>query len=317
MTMLEMHADALENSNTVYHEFLLYFKATGTIVYGFVEGKEDPTFYRSMIDNNLPDGWTIKLLHAGNKKNVLKTQAEMDWSRFPEKRVCFFVDRDLSEFLNGETSTVGNVYITDNYSIENEVTKFVPLERVLEEILNITGLIPDEICKIQQLFECNLSLFKDAMVPVMVQIILWKRDGKKPCLDNIQPKDLFDFVGGKIELKTEFYAPRSRIEYSGRRCNLGCSDPKDIDECQLEFHDKEGSEKFVRGKYLLWFFVQCALSIHESIVTFCGKYSAPPKVRVSIGQANALTVLGPRVRIPNSLRNFIDINYIQYIQGVE
>ena len=48
--MLEMHAAALSSKVASYHEFLSRFSKFKKVVYGFVEGKEDPCFYRGFID---------------------------------------------------------------------------------------------------------------------------------------------------------------------------------------------------------------------------------------------------------------------------
>ena len=49
MSMLSIHQAALESSNTVLHEFLLRYKIQGKIVYGFVEGKDDPSFTKVLL----------------------------------------------------------------------------------------------------------------------------------------------------------------------------------------------------------------------------------------------------------------------------
>ena len=68
MTMLKVHADALNDVNVAYHEFLLNYKASTNIVYGIVEGKEDPMFYIGLIEQQLPEGWEVELVTAGCKK---------------------------------------------------------------------------------------------------------------------------------------------------------------------------------------------------------------------------------------------------------
>ncbi len=116
MAMIQVHAEALESSNAAYHDFLLRYKVNERIVYGFVEGKDDPTFYRSLIEHNLPEGWEVVLIKSGNKDTVLSILEFMDWKRYPPKRVAFFVDRDLSEFFGGQAKVAENLYLTDNYS---------------------------------------------------------------------------------------------------------------------------------------------------------------------------------------------------------
>ena len=84
--MLKIHADALNSVGTAYHEFLLRYKANAKVVYGIVEGKEDPMFYRGFIESNLPEGWNVELIRAGCKNNVLKAFESFDWTRFSPKR---------------------------------------------------------------------------------------------------------------------------------------------------------------------------------------------------------------------------------------
>jgi hypothetical protein len=182
MGMLEVHADALGSTNTTYHEFLHYYKATARVVYGFVEGKDDPAFYRGFIENSLPSEWDVELIRAGKKDKVLGALNSMDWLRFPKKRVCFFVDRDLSEFLGEQLPSGENLYITDNYSIENDVVTFRTMKRVLEEVLNITEFDQTEIRVIQELFESNLDTFREVMVSVMSQILIWESSSEKAYL---------------------------------------------------------------------------------------------------------------------------------------
>lgn len=316
MTMIQTHFAALQSGKAAFHEFLLYYKKTGQIVYGFVEGKDDPSFYKGLIESNIPNGWAIQLINAGTKRQVLQICEEMDWSRFPRKRVCFFVDRDLSNFINEGFKNSENIYITDKYSIENEVANCSTLERVIEEVLNITGISPSEFEKIHQLYNDNFEVFCDAMAPIMAQIILWKRESRRPCLDNINMKELFYFSDGKLSLKNEFVQSATRIEFAGKCCCCECSSSDLLSESEHNFRQNNGSKIFIRGKYVLWFFVQFCLNIYESIDKFCTKYSKKPKVRVSIGQTNALVVIGPRVRIPDSLKDFIRHNYVDYIRSM-
>lgn len=89
MSMLGVHAEALGGELTVYHEFLNRYKKTAMCVYGFVEGKDDPSFYRGAIEHMLPEKWTVALWSVGNKDKVIQLYAAFDWVRFPKKRVVF------------------------------------------------------------------------------------------------------------------------------------------------------------------------------------------------------------------------------------
>lgn len=315
MTMLSVHADALER-NTAYHEFLLFYKRTATVVYGFVEGSQDPSFYRSLIDSNLPRGWVAKLFQAGNRDKVIQTCLEFDWKRFDTKQICFFVDRDLTAFFSGNDRLPSNVYVTDQYSIENDVVTQETLGRVLEEVFNITGLTPDEENIIQELFVAEYGKFCEAMASPMSQILIWRRNGDRAYLDNVRLKDWFDFGSGKITFKAGFSNARTRVECVANRCRCTLSPDELLRETENEFRQKDGVQKFVRGKYVLWFFVQFVNSIYESADAFCARCVKRPKTHVSLAIENALVILGVRVRVPESLRTFLAATYSAYIEGV-
>jgi hypothetical protein len=310
MTMLQVHKDALNSKNTVYHEILLsyYNKNKTNIVYGIVEGKEDPMFYKGLIEQQLPNGWEVELVLAGCKDNVLRAVNAFDWTKFSPKRICFFVDRDLSDFISDGTVYRENVYVTDYYSIENYAVNIRVLKRLLTEVLNISGLSPEESQAIEQRFSSALS-----MVPIMAQIILWRRDGKQPCLDNIRPEDFFIFVKGNIKVKPEFDLAQSRLHYAGERVNLQPSPHTELVSTEAEFRQRQGAERFIRGKYMLWFLVKFASEIHRSISLVITRFMGPPKEKISIGPKNAMVVIAPRIRCPESLQLFLERTYGQYI----
>jgi hypothetical protein len=58
-SMLEVHNQALEDVDEAYHEFLFSYQKNARWVYGFVEGKDDPVFYRHLIQSQLPEEWSI------------------------------------------------------------------------------------------------------------------------------------------------------------------------------------------------------------------------------------------------------------------
>ena len=313
MEMLDIHLAALASGNIPYHEFLLCYRATEQVVYGIVEGRQDPCFYRGIIENMLPEGWEVRLIKAGSKSKVLKVFVDIDYSRFSKMRVCFFVDRDLSEFLHGEAQTGDNLYVTDKYSIDSEIVNSKTFERTLEEVYGITNLAPAEREAVRKLFDSNLSTFCEGMCPVMAQIILWRRAGADVCLDNIDPKEFFSFKDAKIELKAAYATPNSRIQYASGAVKSPQSPESELSACETEFRTKGGPARFTRGKYLLWFFAQLLTEIHKAAPKFCSKHTIPPKASLNVGVANAMAVVAPRVRCPNSLKRFIEQNYLRHI----
>ena len=50
MSLISEHRKSRENHIIVFlHEFRIRYKRKGKAIYGFVEGKEDPSFYRGII----------------------------------------------------------------------------------------------------------------------------------------------------------------------------------------------------------------------------------------------------------------------------
>jgi hypothetical protein len=314
MEMLEIHQAALASGNIPYHEFLLCYKSGNKIVYGIVEGRQDPCFYRGLIESILPNGWEVRLIKAGSKKKVQRVFVDIDWTRFAKKRVCFFVDRDLSDFLGGEKHFGENLYVTDKYSIDSEIVNPKTFERTLEEVYGVADMTPAESDAIRKLFDENLSSFSEEMCSVMAQIILWRRAGADVCLDNIEPKDFFTFNAGRIELKPAYKAAHSRIQHAANAVKTPQSNANDIGTMEAEFRAKNGASRFIRGKYLLWFFVQMLTEVHKIAPAFCAKHKAPPKAVSNIGVSNAMAIVAPRARCPDSLRQFIEQNYLEYIR---
>jgi hypothetical protein len=315
--MLDVHAKALQTASGPYHEFLLMYQAYKPVVYGFVEGKEDPSFYRGFIEYALPEVWAVRFICAGNRSAVLETISAFPWDRFPRKRICFFVDRDLSDYLNEKLVQAENLYVTDNYSIENDVVCEHTFCRVIEEVFGIARLNEAELEDVRNAFTGNLSFFCETMTPIMAQILIWRREGARAALANIKPQALFFFKDGKGAISSDFSSSASRVLYAAESVGLPASDAGDLRAAEQEFRDKGGASRFVRGKYLIWFFVEYAAALHGAIAGYCPRYPKPPKLRVTLGAANAMTIVGPRAKAPASLKRFIETNYIEHIASVE
>jgi hypothetical protein len=312
--MLEVHAAALEGVDATYHEFLLRYKASARTVYAIVEGKEDPMFYRGLIEGCLPTEWKVELVPAGRRENVTRAVSAFDWTRFSRRRVCFFVDRDLSDFLPGLNVQAENVYVTDNYSIENDLVTPAVFMRLLEEAMNVTGLRPKETEDLLEKFRIADAQFREAMVPVMAQAILWRRNGQRPCLDQIRPRDILDVTDGSVSPKRECCARTVLLARVAASVDLTVSCESDVAQVEREFRQKRGVERFIRGKYLLWFLVEFAHHVHKSLSRHVPRIRSSPKPRISLGVGNAMVLAAPRVRCPTSLRAFLDGTYGQYLK---
>lgn len=313
MSMLDIHAKALDDKAACYHEFLTRYSKSNSIVYGFVEGKDDPSFYRGFIENQLPDGWTVELWTAGNKKQVYTIHSIIDWRRFPKKRICFFVDRDLSDLIPESIPKDHNIYVTDKYSIENDIVNRATCYRVLTEICGLHSVAHDEIDKICDSFEIELEKFMLTLIPVMSWILLWRRSGKKASLNDILMRDMFSVSNGKLFIVNSPKGKESVEKYIHDQCGLIIDETVAINEVQTEFSSEDIFKKFTRGKYLFWFLIEFCCSVRKSALTLFQSCNTLPRMHVSLSASNGLTIIGNRARIPSSLRTFIEYTYYAFI----
>ncbi len=312
MSMLQIHAAALQSTPTAYHEFLLKYKPNESVVYGFVEGKEDPMFYRGLIEQALPKGWEIELIKAGNRDTVLKSHADFDWARYSTKQICFFIDRDLTDFIGPKPAPIDNIYITDGYSIENEALNFGTYRRLLEEVFNLSSLAAPDVEKLRLTFNRNIEVFREALSPVMAEIILWRQAGLRPNLNNIDVRALFEFVNGDARIRAAYTTPDQRAAHAAQCVGLPASPAATRQAMEIDFLKLQAAERFVRGKYALWFVVESATRIHESIHVVLPAFNAPPKLKTTIGTGNAMLFVAPRLRCPESLREFIARTFLAF-----
>lgn len=310
--MLEVLSEALDDVDEGYHNFLLVYEKNAQCVYGFVEGKDDPSFYGCLIEPQLPEKWSIKLIPSGNKKKVLKSFDSFNWIDFPKNRICFFIDRDLQDFLNSPQPVASNIYITDGYSIENSIFKPPLLIKMLSEAYQITQLTPEEEQFIIEILHENENIFFEAIMPLMGQILLWQRLGNKPNLNNLKLDNIFSFSQAKLlPIERNILLQKAANQLG---CNL-CADDK-ITEAENEFRSHNYSWAMVRGKYVLWFFIKQCEAIWQASTSLLPRFLSKPNKRIECGVNNAILLWGPRSRIPESLKEFVKQNYLSFINGV-
>jgi Protein of unknown function (DUF4435) len=308
-SMLEIHSQAIQDVDTAYHEFLLIYRKEKQCVYAFVEGKDDPCFYRHLIEKELPEEWSIKLIPSGSRDKVLRSYQSFDWSNYCKTRICFFLDRDMHDFINTPVNAEANIYVTDGYSIENSILEWRLFNSVLSDIYQVNLIHPDDEMKIKQIVEANEGVFFEAILPLMGQVILWRRSGAKANLNNLNLDSFFSFSEARCQAQDHLVVLNESARQIGcNRCN-----EDDVMAAVKEIRIHSRSRMMVRGKYVLWFFLKQCESIWESISKLSPNFSSKPKKRIDCSIKNAMVILGPRAYAPLSLKEFIRQNYLSFI----
>ncbi|MBB5987341.1 DUF4435 domain-containing protein [Sphingobium lignivorans] len=310
MSMLNIHAEALSSVNEAFHTFLLKYRRQGEAVYGVVEGKDDPLFYRTAIERFLPEGWKIEIFVAGNRQKVIDFFNWIDWSKYSRRRIAFFIDRDLADYGLCVLPDELNIYVTDHYSIENHIFTFETFWRVLIDAYNVADATPDDEAQIRNAFTAGLIRYKNSLLPIMAQILAWRRAGVRANIGNLDLSALFSFQNGMLILNPDYEAEESRLAHLSNCCGAEISDDEDLQDARAIFESVPHYLDLVRGKYLTWFFASILRNVHQSISQFVPSYNQPPKTRLPVGATNVMVLAGPRARIPVSLRQFIDRTFL-------
>lgn len=306
-----------ESPNTVYIEFLQNYKKYSNVCYGFVEGKDDPCFYRGMVEHSIPSTWKVDLYKAGNKQKVLSLYTVFDWDRFDKRQILFFIDRDLSTILDETLPDETNIYITDGYSIENNVVDINTCDRILCEIYGFHNENKDEIAKILDCFNEQLLDFKISLIPIMSNIIHWKKEGIKANYQNFKLKDTHKIEKGKLHLKHD-RTKILEILYTQSGVDLECCQEDCILQIEKLYTENNDYQDVTRGKFVLWFLVEFCESVYKEYADLdFASISKPQKKGVNLSEANAILQAAPRCRIPSSLLSFLKNTIIPFIQEKE
>lgn len=315
MTMLAIHGAALASKIASYHEFLSRYSKSGKVVYGFVEGKDDPSFYRGFLDLLIPDDWSVELWPAGNKDQVYRIHGDLDWRRFPKKRICFFVDRDLSDLIPEQLPQDENIYVTRGYSIENDVATKATCNRLLTEVCGFAKAGHDELDSACELFEQQLGVFFEALIPVMAWILAWRRGGRRPNLNDLAMHHLFRIEDGKVHPLANPNGKATVAEYLHAQCNVPFDPALDIAALEQEVRTGGRHRIFSRGKYVFWFLIEFCRTVHRDAKVLFRTITSPPKMHVNLSHSTGMSVVGVRARMPPSLRAFFKATFGSYIEG--
>lgn len=230
-----------------------YASKTNNQIFCLVEGKDDPAFYRYQAEKCLSQDYHISWIKCCGKKQVKATYDLIDWEIYSKDRILFFMDRDLSDYVKDESIVQDvNVYITDYYSIENNIACKEVFDRILEEVLG-PELSADDRKKLSEQYESQRILFENEMLFAMANIIYWKNKGVSPAnYKNIKIKKLISVSLGKVSVRNQEEC--LKYIYESSQVPLDVYDEKQVLHIMKCIKDNGDMRKVLRGKYLAEFF---------------------------------------------------------------
>ncbi len=287
------------SSSAVLHEFLLQHDPKEERVHAFCEGFEDPAFYRAPVQ-----------LHSGTKRTFFY-RCHGKWKLFEVftqvtgrvgnyRHTLFFADKDLSDLIPEVYPKDSRIYVTDYYSIENYLAVTEVVERVCSDFVILKKCnLPKE--KVVERFVEELSRFHVLVKPIMAWTICVRRKGLEVPLQNLKLGEMF-FFDNDLRVRRK----RGALDYILQKTSIPNTPLlwKDL-RSVLRSLDVKDPKAFVRGKFETWFLVhflkEATKHLEEAATAAGGAVQAPVRVE----QSNAIALLAPYARTPESLNTFL------------
>ncbi len=273
-------------------------------VYFIIEGKDDIPFYGTKADEHLPPGWSLKIIPAGNRKKAVDAYNGVDWSFYDKQRVLFFIDRDLSDYTGEDTPNDTNVFVTQKYSIENELCTYDTFIKALKYYYGLNDIEETDESVIEQLYNTWWTSFATLSEPIMAQILYWKSNHVNSNYANFKIQNVFEIKNNVLQRDGTLSSDEEIIKELFKQSGIAYSSI-DISEYSTILNAKHTPDEFIRGKYVLPFFSKALFYISQNSVSILpSKKTSHPTI--SIGHEDAVAKLCGIMRTPESLRIFFE-----------
>lgn len=300
MNFADQLRDAREPGDA-YLQFIKDYKEHQKTVHFFFEGNDDVSFYNHFIKQMLPQNYYDFKYICGGKQKVYMLYEKVIERVSNKSRTLFFVDKDLSNFIDEVLPKYQNLYVTDYYSIENFIVTATMFRRVCEDFYHITD--STQLADIENQFEQEWQTFCRYLLPIISWIIYLKKQKYQPNSNNLQIKNLFKLTNDLKIVKIMY----KKLFYLEKQCSV--ETPKNcwIQIRKIVYHLKKYEAKqYIRGKYELWFFVTF-LNKLTNLRDSEGKSIFKTRTQITI--ENAVEILAPRVLCPQSLKDFLELHF--------
>lgn len=314
MNTVDSLREARDGNTVPLALFYSEYKNDENTCYGFVEGKDDPSYYRNIIQHKIGPKYSIILYPAGGKKKVKYIYDKLHENARSISKVVYFMDRDLSDLVDDDNIIKDEtVYITDQYSIENDFLNENTLEYAAQDLLGFSKMTKNEKAQIKNLYKKQFELFKDAMIPIMTHIIIWKRRSiKNATYNNLKIEKLFEVKDGNL-INKKSTEENIKVLYTQSKVVCFEIENNERENILREIQSKNISCNIIRGKFLAEFFVMFCNSLYEDYKKI-GINKTNNGRRLSI--RDIMETIAPRARSPESLDHFIDSVILPYFMTV-
>lgn len=322
MYFLEKLEEYAKSTAPIYMDFLHRYDPKKKQVFAFYEGKEDSCFYSFVLKKFIDKDCALEEIVAGCKNNVIKLQKNFDWKVLDKKQIIFFIDRDLSYWLDENICYDENVFVTKGYSVENYVVNSEGFRAWLTRYEGFSIATKKEIEAMVAEYTIVIEKFKKKIMSIMAKAVVAKRHNSSIKLGDFKiskDKSIFFSLHENhihFEIKIE-----DKILEKWKITDEHCSEITKQIECfekNIEFYS-------VRGKWLLCFMAEVGEYMRLNFDKF-----APSLVRVDpfikklshtchVSTSQCFSVIAPYCiePIPPELQNFLDKTYKLYMANYQ
>lgn len=277
-------------------------------VHIFVEGDDDPSFYRNGLNHYCESSRKLHYHECGGKTQVYRTretiQKRTDTPQWSDSMILiYFVDKDLSDILQEDYPHASDIFVTDYYSIENYLVSEGMLEVVLTDLFNFYSGEKPESGVIRAKFREELERFYQYVEPIMIWGLYHKQIGTDFSFSDVKLHHLFE-IESDLRLK-KLADDNELVALLNKMCEIHTDNLFSDEEATLQNLIKDFEpKKYIRGKFEIWFFVKFLQKLATMLKTDLKidfRYS-----QGLMGERDIVKTLGPRVHpLPTSLHNFL------------
>lgn len=315
MSILQVLEESLASDAPAYMEFLYRYDPKKKQVFAFYEGDEDSSFYHQILERNINPDFELEEIVAGCKNNVLKLNREFNWGTYNKQQILFFVDRDLSFWLNEKLEYDDNVFVTDGYSVENYIVCPRAFRTLLQMFKGFARASKPEIDNMVAIYIALEKNFDAIMVPIMARAIVAKRHDKSIHLSDYKMSKNLHFSISESQVTVSL----SDDETCFAKWGL-CTQYEEEITNQIELIIKNIEHYSVRGKWILFFMAELGefMRLHADHFAPSLEFSGKIPATCSIASSQCLPALAPHcnTKTPERLQRFLSNTYGVFFQPV-
>jgi hypothetical protein len=290
-------SEAASSEIAIVHEFRILYAQNDSSFHVFFEGGDDPLFYLPELRRRLKGNAPLHSHVCNGKPKLSLIRTEIHALQFDRTRYAFFVDRDYDDFLGTQITLDDRTYLTDHYSIENDVTTLESIEVLLTDFGGMSKADP-AFKNITRAYQNGYDEFALRILPFSAWTISMRERGRKPNLNNVNLSNIFEITpAGRVKKRAQAFDTFRR--------NVGLQDEKDSCVHTMNWTRKLRKierGKWMRGKYQLWFFRNYLLLLAAKLYS---KGVSRWKIPLPLREDRIFEAVGGRLSMSGTLDAFL------------